>query len=74
MEIACFKCLLFWRSELLRLLNGDHPEAGHCLVVMALTLAAVTFDEWSGAEVLQARSRSREGLATSTMANSGVLE
>lgn len=57
-KVACFERLLLGCAELLLLLDCDHPEAGHRLVVMALALAAVTFDEWSGAEVLQAGTRS----------------
>lgn len=52
-KVACFERLLLGGAELLLLFDCDHPEAGHRLVVVALALAAVTFDEWSGAEVLQ---------------------
>jgi len=52
MEIAGLECLLFGCSELLLLVDSHHPEAGHCLVVVALAFAAITFDEWCCAEVL----------------------
>jgi hypothetical protein len=72
-EVAGLERLLFGRSELLLLVDCDHPEAGHRLVVVTLTLSTVALDEWSCAEVLQARSRTREGLTTTTMSNSSML-
>jgi hypothetical protein len=73
-ELAGLECLLLGRSELLLLVDCHHPEAGHRLVVVTLTLAAVALDEWSCAEVLQARSGTGKGLTTTTMTDSGVLE
>lgn len=73
-KISCFKSLLLRRSELLRLLYRHHPETSHSLVVVTLTFTAITLDERSCTEVLQARSWSGKGLSTSTMTNSSVLQ
>lgn len=71
-QITSLEGLLLWPLELLVVLERNEPERGLRLVVVTVTLATVTLDERRGPEVLQTGARSRQGLATATVANGSV--
>lgn len=51
-QIAGLEGLLLRPFELLVIFERNEPERCLRLVVMAMTLATITLDEWSGTEVL----------------------
>lgn len=73
-QVAGLDRLLFGLLELIAVLQGDHPEAGHRLEEVARTLGAVALDERSGAEVLQTGARRLQRLTTTTIAHGSVLK
>lgn len=73
-KIARLQGLFFGTPELLAVLYGYHPEAVLIRIVMAVSFGAVALDKRCGAEVLQAGTGTRQGLATALGTCAGVLK
>jgi len=66
--------LFFGAPELLAVLYGHHPEAVLIRIVVAVSFGAVALDERCGAEVFQAGTGTRQGLAAALGTCAGVLK
>lgn len=63
-----------WPRELVAGVDGGEPEAELVGEVVAGAPGAIALDEGGGAEVLQARARAGQGLATALSASRSVLQ
>ena len=72
-QAARLQCGHVRSLELLVVVHSDEPEAVLSVIVMAVSLATVALDERRRPEVLQARARAGQLLATASVADSRVL-
>lgn len=73
-QIAGLDSLLLGPLELFMLLERDHPETGHGLVEVAVSLGAVALNERRSTEVLQTGARRLQRLSATAVTHSRVLK
>ena len=73
-QVTGFESLLLRSRELFIVFEGDQPETGLCFVVVAMSFATVTFNEWRGTEIFEAGTWSGQRLTTTAITNAGVLK
>lgn len=72
--LAGLNGLLLRPLELLILIDLGHPETGHGLVEVAVSLGSIALNERRGTEVLQAGARRLKSLSATAVTHSRMLK